>query len=350
MADDVENGTPFVTPRAGAVSIYKRQNSSWLFDSYLTASNLDAYDEFGSNVSLNATGDLLAVASIREDSSGAGISSTDDDNLGDSGAVYLFSIVNGSWQQIAKIKSPSPAASEFFGSSLALSNDGATLVVGASNVYQNPYSAAGAAYVYRYSNNAWVYEAELIPNNIGSSHKFGFSIAVNSNGSRVAVGAVGEVSDTTGVFNSTPVTNNNALGAGAVYMFAKDTRHLWQQQAFIKAANAEGRLNSSSEGDAFGHALALTSDGNRLIVSAMNEDSDSVGLNANDNNASTDTGAVYIYDFLDNAWQYNQMIKANNTFINAQFGFSLSTSANGETIAVGSIQPLITETGSVYVY
>ena len=56
-----------------------------------------------------------------------------DHTIADSGAVYVFTKTNNVWQQEAYIKASNTDASDHFGSSISLSGDGKTLVVGAEN-------------------------------------------------------------------------------------------------------------------------------------------------------------------------------------------------------------------------
>ena len=80
---------------------------------YLKASNTVAGDLFGYSVAL--AGDTMAVGVPSEDSA--------------SGAVYVFTRINGVWSQQAYVKASNTEANDGFGESVALTND--TLAVGA---------------------------------------------------------------------------------------------------------------------------------------------------------------------------------------------------------------------------
>ena len=86
-------------------------------------------------------------------------------------------------------------------------------------------------------------------------------------------------------------SDNNANGAGAVYLFNR-TGSSWSQQAYIKASNTDA-------GDFFGTSVALSADGNSLAVGAFGEGSAATGVNGdasdNSDNSVTDAGAVYLY-------------------------------------------------------
>ncbi len=76
---------------AGAVYLFTRDGETWSQRAYVKASNTEAFDEFGSSLSLSRDGSLLAVGAQFEDSAGQGVDADRADNdVFDSGAVYLF--------------------------------------------------------------------------------------------------------------------------------------------------------------------------------------------------------------------------------------------------------------------
>ncbi len=98
-------------------------------EALLKAPNADADDRFGWSVAVS--GDTVVVGAPFEDSGAAGINGNQmDDSKPDSGAVYVFAKVGGVWTLQAYLKAFNSAASDWFGSTLAL--DGDTLVVGAA--------------------------------------------------------------------------------------------------------------------------------------------------------------------------------------------------------------------------
>ena len=107
----------------------------------------------------------------------------------------------------------------------------------------------------------------------------------------------------------------------------------WKQQAYLKASNA-------AEGAQFGIALSLTNDGNLLAVSATGEASAAKGVNGDQKDTSMEgAGAVYIFARSGAAWAQQAYLKASNTGgpdVGYQFGYSVSLSSDGSTLAVGS--------------
>ena len=83
--------------------------------------------------------------------------------------------------------------------------------------------------------------------------------------------------------------NNKAQYSGAVYVFTRDKKGEWKQQAYLKASNT-GRE------DFFGKSLSLSGDGNTLAVGADGEASNAQGIDGDqENNEAQYSGAVYIY-------------------------------------------------------
>ena len=77
---------------AGVAYLFTRDNGVWSQRAYIKGSNTEAYDEFGSTLSLSRDGRLLAIGARGEDSGATGIDGDQTDNsVAEAGAVYLFS-------------------------------------------------------------------------------------------------------------------------------------------------------------------------------------------------------------------------------------------------------------------
>lgn len=314
---------------------------------YLKASNTGNDDLFGNVLDVSADGNTLAVGAPREDSSATGIDgSQTDTGASNAGAVFVFTKSNNLWQQEAYIKASNTDTNDHFGSSLSLSGDGLTLVVGAeqesSNAnaingdHNNNLSASsGAVYVFHKAASSWSQQAYLKSNNSDLGDKFGAlgALDVSDDGDIVAVGALYEDSGVRGTTGSG--VNDSEENAGAAYIFTRNGA-IWTQTAYIKANNTEANDN-------FG-TLSLSGDGKTLVVSAFNEDSASTVIStpnefsAANNNGATGAGAVYVfvYNATDSEWVQEAYIKASNADKYDEFGGgeSLVISKDGLTIAV----------------
>ena len=87
-----------------------------------------------------------------------------------------------------------------------------------------------------------------------------------------------------------------AVGSGAAYVFTRDDGTTWNQQAYIKAGNAEA-------GDRFGYSVSLDDSGDTLAVGGHEEDSAATGIGGEQQencadpvtNCAFNSGAVYLY-------------------------------------------------------
>ena len=175
----------------------------------------------------------------------------------------------------------------------------------------------------------------LKASNPDRSDRFGASVSLSADGNTLAVGAVGESSAATGIDGDQ--SDDSAETAGAVYIFTRND-NVWQQQAYLKASNAD-------PGDAFGLELSLSADGNSLAVGSSVEASNARGVNGDQSDNSVFTaGAVYVFVRNSGNWQQQAYLKASNT--NSEdvtrnrsyglFGQNISLSADGNTLAVGA--------------
>jgi cysteine-rich repeat protein len=163
--------------------------------------------------------------------------------------------------------------------------------------------------------------------NTGGSDNVGYSVALSADGSTLAVGAPSERSAATGIGGDQ--TDNSVLQAGAVYVFARNGT-TWSQQAYIKASNTD-------EGGSFGHRVALSDDGSTLAVGAWGEGGAATGIGGDQTDDSTpQAGAVYVFTRGSTTWSQQAYVKASNTGAADVFGWSVSLSADGSTLAVGA--------------
>ncbi|WP_299948739.1 histidine kinase [uncultured Microbulbifer sp.] len=323
---------------AGAVYIFSRDDGAWNQQAYLKASNTDVDDNFGGRLSLSADGNTLAVGTYKESSSATGIDGDQSSNDAHfAGAVYLFSRTEGTWAQQAYVKASNTEASDYFGSSLSLSEDGNTLAVGAAGESSsatgidggqsnNDAPGAGAVYIFNRSEATWAQQTYIKASNTEAGDQFGWDLSLSADGNTLAVQATDESSSASGINGNQK--NNDAPRAGAVYIFSR-SEDSWVQQAYVKASNA-------NEGDLFGRP-SLSGDGNTLAVGASHESSSATGINGDqNNNSSGEAGAVYVFFRSDNTWSQQAYIKASNTNEGDLFGLALSLSEDGNTLAVGA--------------
>jgi hypothetical protein len=342
--DQTSNGTA----RAGAVYVFARVGTTWSQEAYVKASNPDASDAFGAVLALSGSGSTLAVGAAAEDSAGRGVGADPTSNAAiNAGAVYVFARVGAVWSQEAYVKASNADQYDSFGGAIALSSDGATLAVGASNEASaatgiggaqtsSAAMSSGAAYVFTRAGTTWSQQTYVKASNTESGDRFGGSIALSSDGLTLAVGAYVEASSASGVNGDQ--TNNLFSQAGAAYVFTYSGA-TWAQQAYLKASNP-------GFSDQFGWAVALSSDGSALAVSASGEGSNAVGIGGDQtNNAFSSAGAVYLFARAAGVWSQQVYAKASNTEGSDLFGYCVALSGDGSTYVAGAYNESSNATG-----
>jgi hypothetical protein len=324
---------------------------------YLKASNAEAADHFGcggvvqghtgQGVALSADGSTIAIGAPHE--GGAGNAAFD------SGAVYLFTRSGTRWTEQAVLRASNPQMSAQFGHAVTLSADGNTLAVSAmwessaarginGNQQDESLPQAGAVYVFTRGGGRWTQSAYIKASNTGEAgtadtfgegDQFGFSVALNADGSTLAVGALTE--DGGGRTVNGNQADNSAQGAGAVYVFTRSGA-TWTQQAYLKPTNIDA-------GDFFGIAVALNADGNTLAVGSFDEDGSTRAVNGPHDNKSFGSGAVYVFTRSGASWSQQAYIKPSNGEPQDSFGVHLAISDAGDTLLVGSLDEDCAATG-----
>ncbi len=266
--------------QSGAAYVFTRSGSTWTQQAYLKASNTGVDDGFGSSVAL--AGDTVIIGASGEDSNSTGVNGNQADNSAvQSGAAYVFTRSGSTWTQQAYLKASNTRASNYFGSSVAVSGD--TVVVGAYGEDRNGSApGSGAAYVFSRSAGVWTWQAGLVAVNAETGDNFGWSVALS--GDTAVIGAYRESSNANGVNNDG--WNNNAFLSGAAYVFTRSGT-MWMQQAYLKASN-------TGADDSFGRSVAVS--GDTVVIGASQEDSSATGVDGNQaDNSAGNSGAAYTF-------------------------------------------------------
>ena len=300
--------------------------NSLMLDSigYIKASTIGTSDYFGKSVAISDDGNTMAVGASGEATGGAL-----------AGAVFIFTRAGNTWVEHSKITASNPDAGDWFGNSVALNGDGTTLAVGATGesttgggidpTADNSTTNAGAVYVYTLVSNAYTQQSFIKASNPGNGDNFGDKVALSNDGNTLAVGALNESSSTMGISST---ANDLAASSGAVYVFLR-TGSVWSEQAYIKASN-------TGPADNFGFNISLNGDGNTLAVGAIKEQTSLTGIGVTPNDAGTDVGAVYVFTRASSVWTQEEFIKPSSSDNSDNFGYSVSLSDDGNTLAVGA--------------
>ena len=159
---------------SGSAYVFTRSGSDWSQQAKLTAADGEAGDLFGVRVALS--GDTALIGSRLDD---------DDANGIDSGSAYIFARSEGSWSQQAKLTAADGGAGDWFGYTVALTDD--TALIGAGRHDGDNGVDSGSAYVFKRSGTAWSQKTKLTAADGKVGDQFGGKVAIS--GDTAVVGA-----------------------------------------------------------------------------------------------------------------------------------------------------------------
>jgi len=281
--DDNANGN-----KAGSVKIFRYASGEYrqLGDTIILTDG-NSLDQLGQSVALSSNGNTCIV----------GAKLFDGRNGANSGVAKVFTLSsNEEWlQKGASIEGT--AAKDNAGSSVAISDDGDIVAVGASLNDNANGNSAGHVRLFRYirNDNSWVQLGRTL---IGESVGDGFGSAVAMSGDGRTIGIGGPLND-----------KSRGEGQGYYYGHARVFR-LSNNDEWIQLGDD---IDGDDSLDLFGSQVSLSSDGNII----------GIGKSDGTNNAVT------VFQLEDNQW---------SMLGDPIDGWTVSLSNNGKTVAVGSYQ------------
>jgi hypothetical protein len=309
-------GAPGVDNEGAAYVFHSSAESSWSSSSTPTATLTNgagsAGDDLGIRIAISSDGTTALVGAL-------GVSNG-------RGAVDVFhSSSESSWSSsstpTATLTDGAGAADDSLGSSVAISSDGTTGLVGAAGV--NSYT--GAAYIFRASSeSSWsstsAPTATLTDGAGAVEDSLGFSVAISSDGTTALVGALG-------------VSN----GRGAVDVFHSSSESSWSSSSTPTATLTDG---AGAADDSLGSSVAISSDGTTALVGAFG--------------VSNNEGAAYVFhSSSESSWSSSSTPTATLTdgsgAADDSFGSSVAISSDGTAALVGAAGTN-NATGAAYVF
>jgi len=271
----------------------------------------------GQALAINATNTTLVVGAPLE------ANSTSSNYSTDVGACFVYTKSGSSWVLQSKLQSTDYAASSYAspvrwqGKSVDISGDGDTIVVGGhgeSDLRTN-------AWIWTRSGTTWSQQGSRL----GGSD----AISGGTFGSETQMVSISKDGNTMAYSDG----YDNA-GKGAVWVWTRSGTTWTQQSSKLTATETV-----SGNGLLFGSSIALNATGDTLAI----------GATYNDNQK----GAFWVYSRSGSTWsiQGNRLVGSSVT-TGAWLGYSISLSADGNTLAVGAPldSTVTTNRGSVFIY
>jgi hypothetical protein len=173
-------GGPYDNKGAGAAWVYIRGSGVW---------SQQGSKLVGSNVVGNAARQGFSVA-LSADGNTALVGAFGDSSY--TGAAWVYTRDDGAWTPRAKLVGTGAIGQAAQGFSVALSADGNTAIVGGAG--DNSYT--GGAWVYAYKGGVWTQQAKLVGTGAVGQAGQGSSVALSADGNTAIVGGAGDNSFT----------------------------------------------------------------------------------------------------------------------------------------------------------
>lgn len=272
----------------GAVYVYVRSGGTWTEDAKLTASDGAQGDEFGRAVSISGDGNTVIVG------------------MPYYGYAYVYVRSGGTWSEQASFTGSDSTMDDNFAQTVSLSADGSMALIGSSmsTIGMNPLQ--GAAYVFVRSGGIWTEQDKLVASDGFALELFGYSVALNADGSTAVVGAMLD-----GIGGN--------IMQGSAYVFAR-SGSTWTQQARLIS-------NDGWSEDRLGGVVSISADGNTVLATAQGDDIES----------NSNQGSAYVFVRSGGAWTQKSKLIASDGNAFDSFGTSGALSGNGLTVLVGAL-------------
>ena len=289
-------GGPEDDAAVGAAWVLTRAAGVWTQQGAKLTGGEEGNSEFGVLVALSADGNTALVGGWKDN--------------GTKGAAWVFTRTGGVWsQQGPKLTGAGEIGEGGFGTSVALSADGNTALIGAPG----DNNTKGAAWVFTRSGSTWTQQGGKLTGagQIGSAW-FGYTVALSGDGKTALIG--GWLDDS---------------WKGAVWVFTR-SGSTWTQQG--------GKLTGAEEiGEGmFGTNVALSADGNTALIGGWNDDSILQG-----NRDYSGKGAAWVFTRSGGVWSQQGPKLTGGGEVgdgeneNGKFGTIVALSADGDTALIG---------------
>lgn len=273
----------------GAVWVFTRSGASWTQQ----GEKLTVSDEAGPLDEGARFGSSIALSA---DGNTAVIGGPGD--YFQSGAAWVFTRTGSSWHEQSKINKEGgayPCLFDRFGSAVALSANGNTALIGCPGE-----NGGGTAWVFTRTGETWTQQSsKLTGSGQSSAARFGAGVALSADGNTALIGA--------------PANE----GGGSAWIFSR-SGETWTQQGAPLAV--DGGISESAE---FGETVALSGDGNTALIGAPNEDEP--------------VGAAWVFVQTPEGWtQQSPKLVGVGEIGEGAFGMSLALSSDGNTALIGA--------------
>jgi hypothetical protein len=311
VATSDDGGTALVGSFRAGVSVFRRSADNWVQDGpALIGGDNPEQLNFGCSVALSADG-RTAIAG-------------DPGPHGTPGSAWVFTLSGDAWtrtkleptpiEDTAVERSGACHSDGKFGSDVALSADGNTVLVGepqdgAAGAALGHGAHAGSAWVFTRSGGGWTQQgAKLTANDEVGDGNFGTSLALSADGDVALIGAPSDI-------RRYPYEGGHHLGAAWIFTRSGSAWH--QQDTKLAPRDEHGEAG-------FGASVSLSADGTTALIGGPADDV---------------VGSAWVYQRVGADWlQSGPKLDSGEQDYSGQFGESVALSSDGETAVIAGIR------------
>jgi trimeric autotransporter adhesin len=174
----------------------------------------------------------------------------------------------------------------------------------------------------------WVQSARLKASSPGSFNQFGGWVRLSGDGTTLAITSIGDSSAATTI-NGDQSQTSSFNQSGAVSVFVRDRQGQWVQQAYLKSARRDDRLGTD---------VALSRDGNTLVVGAAYAQGESIDFGVL-GGLTFGSGAGRVLVFKRDStgtWSESATLLIGDGRVSDHFGGALALTPDGRTLIAGA--------------
>lgn len=265
----------------------------------LLPNNGASNDVFGTAIDIS--GDFIAV----------GAPLKNNGNQSNTGEVYIYQKNGTDWNLMTSVTASDREADDRFGSSVSI--DGNNLVVSAP-FDDDIANSSGAIYIFNYDGTNWNEVVKITDPALQANDEFGHDVSIK--GDWIAVGV--------------PKDDDLNPNSGAVWLYEFDGTNWGYHSTLTSTFTEFGE-------ELFGYSVSLS--GTRIAIGSPLDD-----------DAATDAGNAFIYDYDGTNWNFTEKITPSDGGNSFSYGFDLELDTDQLIVGAYGGNPALLSAGGAYIY
>ncbi|PKL17692.1 MAG: hypothetical protein CVV49_09885 [Spirochaetae bacterium HGW-Spirochaetae-5] len=329
------------------VYVYRRNLDTW--DESIINSPDPGSNQFGQSIACTSDGEYLVIGALSI------------------ARIYIYKLSGGVYSPIQTIDSPPPIISNNYSVTVSLSDDGNKVLVGA----WNSDGGKGKAYLYERTGINWmsysIFEFQDMAG-LGSDH-YGLGVKISGDGNTIAISAAHKNSQAGSLFiyklNGSSWIGSEYSGLSGDMLGRhigmshdgqriiagtrcwvngngnQGTAYLYEWNGSTYAQTLKFTASDGAPDDKFGFSVAMSSDGNSVVIGKPLAQ------------FATVKGNAYVFRYRNSGWIEEAIVTGSDSDSREFYGNITAISGDGSVIAVSSSLDTIgvnSQQGSVFLY